>query len=92
MYGSGVNKVHIVHRSGKTNTNADALSRNPLSHFPDSTGAMGEGEVQVAAVKSKDRDSQDISTLLNRSVMASGEEQQELSFLTSSGRMLIYHH
>ena len=59
VYGSGVKHVQIIHRSGKANTNADALSRNPLPRSPDASETISEGEIQVAAVRS-----QNISTLL----------------------------
>lgn len=37
--------AEIVYRSGKSNSNADALSRNPLTDpFPDSTSRGGEGD------------------------------------------------
>ena len=50
VYGSGVGEVKIVYRSGKSNTNADALSRNPQGPAP-KTG-IGESELQVATVAS----------------------------------------
>ena len=65
VYGSGVNQVHIVHRSGKANTNADALSRNPLPQGPDALETICEGEIQVAAIRSTDDANPDISTLLS---------------------------
>ena len=48
VYGSGVATVKIIHRSGKSNANADALSRSPLN----STLGwdLGQGEVQVSQV------------------------------------------
>ena len=49
-YSSGVKKVKIVYRPGKSNSNADALSRCPVS------AALAEGvsedKVQVAAIQS----------------------------------------
>ena len=35
VYGSGAESVHIVYRAGKENTNADALSHNPVSLPPE---------------------------------------------------------
>lgn len=53
VYGSGVKQVQIVHRSGRTNTNANALSRNPLPKSPDTIEILSEGEIQVAVVQSE---------------------------------------
>ena len=51
VYGSGVESVHIVYRAGKENTNADALSRNPVSLPPKENVDSG---AQVAIVDSTD--------------------------------------
>ena len=51
MYGYGVSEVNIIYRSGKTNANADSLSRNPC--LPALLEDVGESEVQVAAVSSE---------------------------------------
>ena len=51
VYGSGVESVHIVYRAGKENTNADALSRNPVSLPPKEDLDSG---AQVAVVDSTD--------------------------------------
>ena len=48
VYGAGVKEVRIVHRAGKENTNADALSRSPYAPAPEE--GIAEGEVQVAAL------------------------------------------
>ena len=58
VYGAGINKIGIVHRSGKTNTNADALSRNP--RFPAPNEGIGENELQVAVINSEPITSTDI--------------------------------
>ena len=50
VYGAGVRKIDIVHRSGKTNINADALSRNPQAPAPKE--GIGENELQVAILSS----------------------------------------
>ena len=51
VYGSRVESVHIVYRPGKENTNADALSRNPVSLPPKEDVESG---AQVAVVDSTD--------------------------------------
>ena len=50
VYGSGIGEVNIIYRSGKANTNADALSRNPYAPAPPE--GIAENEIQVAAVSS----------------------------------------
>ena len=50
VYGAGVRKIDIVHRSGKTNINADALSRNPQAPAPKE--GIGENKLQVAVLSS----------------------------------------
>ena len=49
VYGRGVKEVHIIHRAGKENRNADALSRSPVSPAPQV--GIAEGEVQVLPVR-----------------------------------------
>ena len=78
VYGSGVSEVDIVYRSGKTNVNADALSRNPCAPAPQE--GIGECEVQVAIVTGGP--STDIGTLLQSSPVDSapisfGDEQRK---------------
>lgn len=76
MYGSDVKHVHIVHRSGTNNTNADALSCNPLHHLPDQSETVGEGEIQVATAQS---DNTNISTILtdNGDYIKSEQHEQQ---------------
>ena len=62
VYGSGVGEVKIVYRSGKSNTNADALSRSP--HAPAPEEGIGEFELQVATVTSESTEDVSIPTLL----------------------------
>ena len=58
VYGAGIGKINIVHRSGKANINADALSRNPQAPAPKE--GISEGELQVAAVSSEPITSTDV--------------------------------
>ena len=48
VYGKGVKEVKIVHRSGKANLNADALSRNHQAPAPKE--GIGQTDVQVSVV------------------------------------------
>ena len=51
VYGRGVKEVKIRYRPGKTNANADALSRCPQAPAPEE--GIAKAEVQVAAVGSR---------------------------------------
>ena len=59
--------------------NVDAISRNPLQPGPDALQTFSQGEIQVAAVRSTDESSPDISTLLSSGPAAATES---ISFLT----------
>ena len=59
VYGKGVKEVKIVYRSGKSNLNADALSRCPVGQAP--VEGPGQNELQVSQVNS----SREIDSLLN---------------------------
>ena len=64
VYGAGVKDVKIVHRAGRENTNADALSRSPQAQAP--AEGIAEGEVQVAEVSAQESHSvaDDLASLL----------------------------
>ena len=51
VHGCGIKSVTIVYRPGKTNANADALSRNPVGVPP--TEGIAETDMQVAIVQSQ---------------------------------------
>jgi len=78
VYGSGVGEINIIHRAGKKNTNADALSWNPYALALQK--GIGECEVQVAVVSGEPATG--IDTLLQTSPVDSaassfGEEQRK---------------
>ena len=84
VYGSGVQSVDIVHRSGKENANADALSRQPQNRtvLPEATDI----EYQVSSVTAEtlpttgqEATTQEISQLLE-----SPTENEELQEQTPS--------
>ena len=78
VYGAGIGKINIVHRSGKANINADALSRNPQAPAPKE--GISEGELQVAAVSSEPITSTDVllqAEPLVGTPISFGEEQQK---------------
>ena len=54
VYGSGVGDVQVVHRAGRLNASADALSRSPCGEAP--AEGIAEEEVQVAVVQASDGD------------------------------------
>ena len=51
VHGCGIKSVTIVYHPGKTNANADALSRNPVGVPP--TEGIAETDMQVAMVQSQ---------------------------------------
>ena len=53
VYGSGIKKTDIVHRSGKRNQHADALSHQPISPAPSEEVDV---EVQIATNNSREAD------------------------------------
>ena len=58
LYGSGTRELTILHCPGKTNSKADALSRNP--YFPAPAEGIAEAEIQVATLSAE----QSLSKLL----------------------------
>ena len=50
MYGSGVKSVKILYYPGKSNANADELSRSPQAPAPEEE--VAEAEVQVDVIES----------------------------------------
>ena len=52
VYGSGVRNLEIVYRAGKENSNADALSRNPVPQTTPESEMVTD--VQIASVTSMD--------------------------------------
>ena len=61
VYGSGVGRIDIVHRAGKENRHADALSRQPVLPAPSEDDRSKE--VQIAQISSDD--AVNITTLLH---------------------------
>ena len=54
IHGSGIGEVNIVHRAGKENTHADALSRQPVMPAATEKDEEADLEVQVAKIVSTD--------------------------------------
>ena len=54
IHGSGIGEVSIVHRAGKENRHADALSRQPVMSAPTEKDEEADLEVQVAKIVSTD--------------------------------------
>ena len=78
VYGSGVSEVNIVYCSGKTNTNADALSHNPCS--PATQEGIDECEVQVAVVSGESTTSIDTplqTSPMDKAPISFGKEQRK---------------
>ena len=50
IHGSGIGEVSIVHRAGKENRHADALSRQPVMSAPAERDEEADLEVQVAKI------------------------------------------
>ena len=61
VYGSGIRQINIVHRTGKENQHADALSRQPVLSAPPDDDDTSK-EVQIAHISSDE--GMNISTLL----------------------------
>ena len=77
VYGTGIKEIHIVYRSGKRNTAADALSRSPQAGAPDK--GVAEQEVQVATVQTETTNIQSLlqSTPLPYNQQSFALEQQK---------------
>ena len=54
IHGSGIGEVNIVHRAGKENRHADALSHQPVMPAPTEKDEEADLEVQVAKIVSTD--------------------------------------
>ena len=72
--------MKIVHRSGRSNNNADALSRS--LHSPAPQEGIAESEIQVASISSDPISSSDLTDLLHADPMMRtqeffGEEQKK---------------
>lgn len=93
MYANGVRTIDILYRSGKENSNADAVSRIPLSCPEQAIPQEGEPVCEVLAVQGKDHQPlqtitellEDISTEGTRRLPATdlAEEQRKDASLVS---------
>ena len=62
VYASGLRSIQIIHRAGKENLHADALSRQP--HLPSATSVKPEDDQQVYSITSATDTPVTISSLL----------------------------
>ena len=87
--------VRILHRSGKHNANADALSTVPLEqselHQEDKGKMVGAitATTELAELQSKDEGLKQIIDFQESGILPSEEKQAELISLTQSRYMLV---
>ena len=74
VYGSGISDVQIIYRPGRSNANADVLSRSPC--LPPPVEGIGENECQVASLNSSGKQTENSSELL----MLSGQKPSTTPF------------
>jgi len=80
VYGSGIKKIDIVHRSGKKNQHADALSHQPVLTAPSEEVDTG---VQIANINSKEADTSGNSSAIS-SLLAITPGAKQLSTSNNS--------
>ena len=73
VYESGIRNIHIIHKSGRSNTNADALSHQPTGPLPETV----DEEIQVAAVSSENLFSVEPGSELNGKTPSFAEDQRQ---------------